>query len=112
MLEFEEVLVNGRIKANGQTLAWCNAFAPGLPNPDEHTHEKVYFAKLSETDLVDVEVSCQGPAAYVPESGALLSAEWEMEARLLGDRDTVVQRFSSTPEVAAVSFASSVSTGE
>lgn len=111
-LEFEDIEVRGRIKGNGQTLAWCYAFAPGLPSPDEHSHEKVYYAQLSELDLVDLEVSCQGPAASVPENGAHLSAEWEMQARLLGDREAVVQRFSSTPGVAAVSFASHVSTGE
>lgn len=111
MLEFEDLEVRGRIKGNGQTLAWCYAFAPGLPNPDEHSHEKVYYAQLSELDLVDLEVSCQGPAALVPENGALLSAEWEMQTRLLGDRETVVQHFASTPGVAAVSFASNVSPG-
>jgi hypothetical protein len=111
-LEFEDIEVRGRIKGNGQTLAWCYAFTPGLPNPDEHSHEKVYYAQLSELDVVDLDVSCQGPAASVPENGAHLSAEWEMQARLLGDRETVVQRFSSAPGVAAVSFASNVSTGE
>lgn len=106
-LEFEDILVNGRIKADGQTIAWCNAFTPHLPNPDEHSHEKVYYVKLSELDLVDVEVACQGPAAYAPASGASLSAEWEVEAHLIGDRETVVQNFSSTPQVQeTVGFAS------
>jgi hypothetical protein len=111
MLEFEEVLVNGKIKADGQTVAWCNAFTPTLPNPDEHSRQEVYMAKLSELDLVDLEVSCEGPVTAVPENGAQLSAEWEMHARLLGDRETVEQSFASAPEVAAAAFASNVSAG-
>ena len=105
-LDFEDIEVHGRIKANGRTLAWCNAFAPDVPRPNDQGHEKVYLAELRDFDVIDLEVNCEGPAAYAPESGESLSAEWELKARLLGDRETVVQSFSSTPQVSSIFFAS------
>lgn len=102
-LDFEDIEVHGRIKeANGRIVAWCSAFAPDVPGPEDDAHEKVYLEELHEYDFVHLEVSCQGPVADAPESGARLSAEWELKARLVGDRETVVQSFSSTQKLAAL----------
>src|SRR3954469_18511608 len=99
-LGVKDIEVHGRIKDKGRVIAWCHTFTRELPSPNADSHEKTYFAELRDLDVAHLEVSCQGPATYVPESGATLIAEWELKALLLGDRETLVQRFSSTPILA------------
>jgi hypothetical protein len=90
------VTVEGRLSADGETVAWCTGYVANLARPNTLRDPTAFRASAERLDYVDVPMSCAGSATALPALCGVddVAVSWKVDAALVGERSSQQRQFT------------------
>jgi hypothetical protein len=100
-LDAGPVDVQGRLRRDGEIIAWCAAKIDRLPTPNKIILPVQFPAAMKSMEYTDIPVSCVGPAALARSvsEGAPITVEWSAQMTLHAYRTQVVKTFTGNQPI-------------